>query len=212
MAGISSKAIGKLENKNKFNGIEHTLDLDLNQYDAFYRTMDPQLGRWWQIDPMTDVLESYSPYEGMGNNPINNEDPLGDFRTKFGAWLHKTFRGGGEISKNKYGEWMVSKSRTTVAQDGTPTITSSQYFGKGRTATSAYREKLLAQYESLEKVDEFERLGMWDESISDEHAGQRALGLSLSVAIPNLALKTGTNVTNASGTAAKMDLHQGKIY
>lgn len=88
MAGISSKSAGGLENKKKYNGIEHTTDLDLNQYDAFFRTLDPQIGRFWQIDPQTDLLESYTPYESMGNNPISNVDPLGDFKTRFGAWLH----------------------------------------------------------------------------------------------------------------------------
>jgi RHS repeat-associated protein len=76
MAGISSKAAGKLENKRKFNGIEHTTELDLNTYDAFFRNADPQIGRWWQIDPKPNVFES--PYVMMGNNPIGNHDYLGD--------------------------------------------------------------------------------------------------------------------------------------
>lgn len=76
MAGISSKAVGKLDNKKKFNGIEHTTDLDLNQYDAFFRTMDPQVGRWWQIDPKPN--EMFSPYAAMANNPLLYSDPLGD--------------------------------------------------------------------------------------------------------------------------------------
>jgi RHS repeat-associated protein len=51
MAGISSRAAGKLENKYKYNGIEFENDLDLNVYDANLREPDPQIGRWWQIDP-----------------------------------------------------------------------------------------------------------------------------------------------------------------
>lgn len=67
---------GGPENKKKFNGIEHTTDLALNQYDAFYRNADPQIGRWWQIDPKPNMAES--PYAMMGNNPIRFSDPLGD--------------------------------------------------------------------------------------------------------------------------------------
>ena len=77
MAGISSKALnGLAENKFKFNGIEQNTDLDLNMYDAFYRNFDPQIGRWWQIDPKPN--DSESPYAAMSNNPILYSDFLGD--------------------------------------------------------------------------------------------------------------------------------------
>jgi RHS repeat-associated protein len=74
--GISSRAAGKVENKKRFNGIEQTTDLDLNQYDAFFRTMDPQVGRWWQLDPKPNKSES--PYAAMSNNPVLYNDFLGD--------------------------------------------------------------------------------------------------------------------------------------
>ncbi|SKD10489.1 RHS repeat-associated core domain-containing protein [Chitinophaga ginsengisegetis] len=79
MAGISTGAIKGAaypENKLKFNGIEHTNDFDLNQYDAFYRNYDPQLGRWRQIDPK--AIEGESPYAAMKNGPVFNTDFLGD--------------------------------------------------------------------------------------------------------------------------------------
>jgi RHS repeat-associated protein len=87
MAGISSKAAGKLENKKKYNGIESDNDLDINTYEAFYRNLDPQIGRWWQIDPMCEPnedtneagLESLTPYNSMANNPVKLSDPLGDW-------------------------------------------------------------------------------------------------------------------------------------
>jgi RHS repeat-associated protein len=90
--GISSKAPGSLENRKKFNGIEHTTEFDLNTYDAFYRNADPQIGRWWQIDPKPNVVES--PYSMMSNNPIRLSDPLGD-----------------KVIVNKYGD-IVSRSGT----------------------------------------------------------------------------------------------------
>jgi RHS repeat-associated protein len=80
MAGISSQTLKSdyTENKNKYNGIEQTLDLNLNQYDAFFRTLDPQIGRWWQIDPEVEGYENLSPYNSMYDDPVRYSDPLGN--------------------------------------------------------------------------------------------------------------------------------------
>jgi RHS repeat-associated protein len=64
------------ENKYLFNGIELEDASDMNVYMAVFRTYDPAIGRWWQVDPRYDV--QVSPYAGFGNNPIRLADPLGD--------------------------------------------------------------------------------------------------------------------------------------
>jgi RHS repeat-associated protein len=81
MSGISSKAMsfGAPQNKYKFNGIEQNNDFDLNILDAFYRNLDPQIGRFWEVDPVTTHWEG--PYTAMQNNPILKSDPLGDYFT-----------------------------------------------------------------------------------------------------------------------------------
>lgn len=78
MAGLSSKALnfGNQDNKRKYNGIEYENSFDLNIGETFYRTHDPQIGRWWQIDPKP--TEAISLYAAMENNPISLTDPLGD--------------------------------------------------------------------------------------------------------------------------------------
>ncbi|RTL58231.1 MAG: hypothetical protein EKK37_07790 [Sphingobacteriales bacterium] len=83
MAGISSKAMsfGNPENKKKYNGIEYENSFDINIGETFFRTHDPQLGRWWQVDPKPN--ENLSPYCAMNNNPMLLSDPMGDT-----TWLY----------------------------------------------------------------------------------------------------------------------------
>jgi RHS repeat-associated protein len=81
MAGISSNALKGMnypENRKKYNGIEFTKDLDLDIYDAQLRNLDPQIGRWNQVDPKTDKMEMWSPYASNYDNPIRYNDFLGD--------------------------------------------------------------------------------------------------------------------------------------
>src|SRR5690606_21680316 len=61
--------VGGTNYNYKFNGIER-LD-DLNMDFAFYRGLDPVLGRWYQVDPKAEMLYGHTPYNSMANNPIS---------------------------------------------------------------------------------------------------------------------------------------------
>jgi RHS repeat-associated protein len=78
MAGISSKAAGKLDNRKKFNhGTELNTDLGLDWYETTFRGYDPQIGRFHQIDALSAYNPSWSTYSFVQNNPIAFIDPLG---------------------------------------------------------------------------------------------------------------------------------------
>ena len=78
MSGISSKAAGKLENRRKFNeGTELNTDFDISLYETDFRSYDPQIGRFLQIDELSEADFAWSPYVYSNNNPILLNDPTG---------------------------------------------------------------------------------------------------------------------------------------
>ncbi len=66
------------ENNYLYNGIEYEFSFDLNLGFTRYRTYDPSMARWYQVDPKGYAVAAYSPYVSMNNNPAMYADPQGD--------------------------------------------------------------------------------------------------------------------------------------
>lgn len=61
--------------KYKLNGKEYEDSFGLNIYEMDLRQLDPAIGRWTVMDPVTH--HDYSPYSAFDNNPVYWSDPSG---------------------------------------------------------------------------------------------------------------------------------------
>ncbi|MBY0535750.1 MAG: hypothetical protein K2P88_07870 [Chitinophagaceae bacterium] len=206
MAGISAKTNNSLINYLRWNAASQfeTQELingnSLDIYSTFYRSLDPQLGRFLQIDPYANIQEDYSPYQSMDNNPIINVDPLGDFATRMGAWWHRLWHGGGKIEKNEYGEWSVTKTKivnsTSSAGVTTTAIVAYRYYGEGRNQYSNAGEDYLRQEEMRWDIFVKGDRSIYKEYPSQDEANRATINLAASMVLPNPFLKGGTLFAN----------------
>src|SRR5690625_2739305 len=69
--------VTETEYQYKYNAKEWQDELGLDWYDYGWRNYDPALGRWMNIDPLSEEFASWSTYSFVYNNPIKFFDPTG---------------------------------------------------------------------------------------------------------------------------------------
>jgi hypothetical protein len=184
------------------NGQQKSDDVTSGNYTAEFWEYDSRTGRRWNTDPV--ILTGESPYLVNGGNPIYYTDPLGDFKTKFGAQWNKFWHGGKSVGKNKYDEWYVTRDIT--GREGKKgngkdlldevVVGTERYYGQGRNKYSTALEALVRDEEIKQDIFLKGEKSMYKIYESEKEAGNAALSY-VGLLLPNPVLKSSTVASNA---------------
>lgn len=111
------------DNRYRYNGKEDQSFLDLPYIDYGSRMSDSNLGKWFNIDPLSEKYYSLSPYIYCANNPIKYIDPNGEawYFNEDGIYLGQDEIDNGLIRIMPQHVWDMNATET---EDGEMTIES----------------------------------------------------------------------------------------
>ncbi len=97
---------------NKYQFLTREKQPETGYIDLVKRFYDPSVGRFMQVDPVTETQENYSTYQYGWNNPILQSDPNGDcpncITGLIGAGVGALVGGGIEIAAQLYSTGSVT--------------------------------------------------------------------------------------------------------
>ena len=113
------------DSKYRFNGIERAEDFGAKLDMADFRSYDPAIGRWLQVDELAEFAPDMTPYRFGFNAPLRYSDQLGLFENEDAARSYASDNGirTGFLSSTKVreqsdGTWAIENNREhTSTQD-----------------------------------------------------------------------------------------------
>ena len=115
MAGISSKAAGAIQNKEKtFQGQRFDDELGLNWVQFKWRNHDPQIGRFVEIDPLSEKYECNSTYAFSENKVIAHVELEGLESIEINTRRNEERYFSGEITQEQYSSNIKSSATAGV--------------------------------------------------------------------------------------------------
>ena len=205
MAGISSKALsfGDPGNRKKYNGIEYDSIFAVDEYEAQLRNLDPQVGRWWEMDPKVDNMEMWSPYASNYNNPILNSDPLGD-EPQCCKDLWDEVKSAAKETWNSISDGYVALARWT--NDNSNPLATAAELVTGKTVNSNFTESK-PRGESAVQLMSFVNPEAKGESIAAKIVANDLAKTEIKSTVQKYEVNTAENLAKNSAKEDKLDIH-----
>ena len=149
-----------------FNGQEFQNELGLDWYAFDLRCIDPAVGRWFEQDPYDQF---FSPYCGIGNNPVNYTDPTGGmigggptggFGGGFQSAVGNPYISGGvsTIARTSFYNGKQSSHKKKEVTNNTSTIT---HHSGGENVVKSYNDAYTSGAPGQESLRGGERTGVY---------------------------------------------------